>query len=88
MISTSWTALPCLTMLFKVNLLLFILLSTGMRHSTRIGLETEFILAMLALLRHLQNRRLGCKTCLPQHRRQKGRTLNEHLECCKQDSIS
>ncbi len=26
--------------------------------------------------------------CLPQHRRQQGRTLNKHLERCKQDTIS
>jgi hypothetical protein len=54
MISTSWTALPCLTMPFVVNLLLLILLSMGMHISMHIG-------ALLALLKRLRNLRLDAK---------------------------
>ena len=54
MISTSWTALPCLTMPFVVNLLLLILLSIGVHSSVQTG-------AMLALLKRLRNLRLDAK---------------------------
>ena len=79
---------PCLTMPFVVNLLLLILLPMGMHISMYIGLVAESILAMLALLKRLQNPNFGCKKCLHWHRRERRRTLNERLECSRHESIS